>query len=392
MAIAMKGLSLMITKKYRSIDQAKLKILSDIVCDNLEDLLEHFHIEYKNAGRMISMCCPIHGGDNPSAINIYPEGDSYRGNWKCRTHGCEEHFKSSIIGFFRGVLSHEKLQWSKEGDYMVSFEDAVNFLSDFVKKDLKDIRISNSDRDKRMFTSLMNYVQEKNRTESSKITRQHVLSSLKIPAPYFLGRGYSEQILSKYDIGLCDNPNKPMYQRIVVPVYDIDYKYLIGSSGRSIFEKCLKCGAFHDTNKKCPPKEESWKYSKWKHSANFKSQNSLYNFWFAKKTILETGIAIIVESPGNVWRLEENGIHNSVAIFGASMTDRQKVLLDSSGAMTLIVLTDNDEAGRKAAEQIKQKCQNTYKVYVPTISKGDVGEMNSDEINDQIKPLLEKIV
>ncbi|NDC71851.1 MAG: hypothetical protein EBZ62_00150, partial [Sphingobacteriia bacterium] len=38
---------------------------------------------------------------------------------------------------------------------------------------------------------------------------------------------------------------------------------------------------------------------------------------------LKSHTAIIVESPGNVWRLEENGIHNSVALFGSSLSDRQ---------------------------------------------------------------------
>jgi DNA primase len=120
--------------------------------------------------------------------------------------------------------------------------------------------------------------------------------------------------------------------------------------------------------------------------------NHLYNFWFAKEFILKTHTAIIVESPGNVWRLEESGIHNSVGIFGSSLSDRQKILLDSSGAMNLIILTDNDEAGRKAAEQIKAKCQNTYRIFIPQINKSDIGEMTVEEINKEIKPYLESIV
>jgi DNA primase len=107
---------------------------------------------------------------------------------------------------------------------------------------------------------------------------------------------------------------------------------------------------------------------------------------------MKTYTAIIVESPGNVWKLEENGIHNSVGIFGSSMSDRQKILLDSSGAMNLVILTDNDEAGQKAAEQIKSKCQNTYRIFIPQISKPDIGEMTSAEINNEIKPLLERIL
>jgi 5S rRNA maturation endonuclease (ribonuclease M5) len=78
-------------------------------------------------------------------------------------------------------------------------------------------------------------------------------------------------------------------------------------------------------------------------------------------------------------------------MFGSSLSDRQKILLDSSGAMSLIVLADNDEAGRKAADQIKHKCQNTYRIFIPPISASDVGEMTSEQINNEIKTYLERI-
>jgi DNA primase len=167
---------------------------------------------------------------------------------------------------------------------------------------------------------------------------------------------------------------------------------MVGCTGRSIFEKCNQCKGFHDYNKSCPNADDLWKFPKWKHNTDFKSQNHLYNFWFAKDHILKSGVAIIVESPGNVWRLEENNIHNSVGIFGSSLSDRQKILLDSSGAMSLVILTDNDDAGRKAAEQIKHKCQNTYRIFIPKISKADVGEMTSDEIDIEIKQYIKGIL
>jgi len=100
----------------------------------------------------------------------------------------------------------------------------------------------------------------------------------------------------------------------------------------------------------------------------------------------------LVESPGNVWKLEENNIHNSLGIFGAALSDRQKIILDSSGAMTIIVLTDNDEAGRKAADQIKEKCQNTYRVFTPSITKADIADMTSEEINTEIKDYIRGVL
>lgn len=380
-------------KKSLLNDQAKLKVVCDEVCDQIHVLLDLFEIEYKSNYKMISMACPVHGGDNISAVNIYPEGDIYRGNWKCRTHGCEKIFKGSVLGFIRGILSHQKYNWGKDGDQACSFDEAIDFALGFIKKDIGHIKISKSERDKRLFTSVVNYINtEKEVAKLSLPNRSQVRNSLTRPATYYINRNYSEDILDKYDIGICNKPDKEMYNRVVVPIYDNDYRHMIGCSGRSLFDKCSTCSSYHNSEHACPSEEKRWQYPKWKHSANFKSQNCLYNFWFAKEHIQKTSMAIIVESPGNVWRLEENGIHNSVAMFGSSLSDRQKIILDSSGAMTLIVLTDNDEAGRKAAEQIKSKCKNTYRIFIPQITANDVGDMNAEQINLEIKDFLKGIL
>lgn len=380
------------TQKFHSNDQAKLKIVCDDLCDHIDELLDYFNLDYKNNYKMITMACPIHGGDNASALNIYPEGETYRGNWKCRSHNCDKVFKSSIIGFIRGVISHTKYNWSKEGDSTCSFEEALNFALAFIKKDLSSIKVSKTQKDKMAFTHSINYIKNSPIEHSNLPNRTQVRQALEIPAQYYIDRQYTREILDKYDIGLCNKVGKEMYNRVVVPVYNNDYTNLIGCSGRSIYDKCNDCGAYHTVDSACPLHEDRWLFPKWKHSANFKSQNSLYNFWFAKEYIKKSNTAIIVESPGNVWRLEENGIHNSVAIFGSSLSDRQKIILDSSGAMTLVILTDNDEAGRKAAEQIKNKCQNTYKILIPLISKSDVAEMDSNDIDKEIKPFLKDCI
>jgi len=384
--------TIMKSHSNENIDQEKLKVICDDLCDNLEDLLDSLELDYKINNKLITMCCPIHEGDNATALNIYPEGEYVRGNWVCRTHGCEKVFKNSIIGFIRGILSNRKHGWAKYGDKFCSFKEAINYAVKFLNKDYSDIKINKENKEKKNFSSFISYIKNNNQDTYPKITRNQIIQSIQIPAEYYTNRNYSENILKKYDVGLCNNPNKPMYGRAVVPIYDHNYSYMVGCTGRSVFSKCDMCECYHNENNKCPNEDKKYLYSKWKHSADFKSQNHLYNFWFAKKHILETSIAIIVESPGNVWRLEENGIHNSVALFGSSMSDRQKILLDSSGAMTLIILTDNDEAGKKAAEQIKNKCQNTYRIFIPSISKNDVADMNPEEINQQIKKYIEDIV
>ena len=377
------------TKTFPSYNQSQLKIVCDQLCDKIDDLLNHFNIDYKHSTpSMVSMQCPIHGGDNITALNIYHEGSNYRGNWKCRTHQCEKIFRESIIGFIRGVISHRKYNWTEKGDNVCSFKEALNFAKSFLGSDIENIQIDYQAEDKKSFTRLIDKIQTNDQEKAPTIlTKEIVRTHLKIPAVYYINRGYSSEILTKYDIGLCDKPNKEMSNRVVAPIYDNDGEYIIGCSGRSIFEKCESCKLYHNHEENCPDKTEAFKYSKWKHSNGFKSQNHLYNYWFAKEYISKSNTVLIVESPGNVWRLEENNIHNSVAIFGSSMSDRQKLLLDSSGAMKMVILTDNDDAGKKAKENIAEKCHKTYQIYTPN----DIGEMTKNDVQNEIISFLESI-
>jgi 5S rRNA maturation endonuclease (ribonuclease M5) len=373
-------------KKSTSFDQNKIKIICDQLCDDIEDLLDSLELEYKMNHRFVSMSCPIHGGDNDSAVNIYHVGDTYRGNWKCRTHRCEETFKSSIIGFIRGVISNRKYNWNKTGDTTCSFKEALEYATKFLDVEINKIKLPKHYKDKNTFINNAKIFTKSTNSHKYSITKDLIRKSLNIPSKYFIDRGFSCDILDKYDVGDCHNASKEMYNRAVVPVYDIENRYMVGCTGRSFFEKCSECKCYHDGN--CPKKEYLWKYSKWKHSNGFKTQEHLYNFWYAKDYITETGSVIIVESPGNVWKLEECGIHNSVAIFGTNLTDRQKTILDMSGAMNIIAIMDNDEAGIKAAENIKNKCNKTYNIRNITISKNDVADMTINEIEQEIKAFI----
>lgn len=378
------------TKTSPSYNQHQLKIICDNLCDNIDSLLETLDLtEINDNGKMYVGECPIHNGDNKTAFNLYPTGDSYRGNWKCRTHQCDKIFKGSIIGFIRGVLSTRKYNWQKDGDKTATFKETIEFIQNFLGDNLSNIKISKTEIEKKTFSNVIrNITEESSNNIKQKISRHSVRQSLVIPSDYFILRGFDKEILNKYDVGLCNKQDKEMYNRAVAPVYDNNHKYLVGCTGRSIFDRCERCKHYHDKQRSCPSSEDLWKYPKWKHNKDFKSQNHLYNFWFAKEHILQSTKVILVESPGNVWRLEEAGIHNSVALFGSNLSDRQKIMLDGSGAMTIIVLMDNDDAGKKATSAINNKCKNTYNIINVTIDKPDVAEMTVEEINQQIKRYL----
>ena len=217
----------------------------------------------------------------------------------------------------------------------------------------------------------INNISNKPEKHITYISRNQIRSSLEIPSKYYIDRGYSSSILKEYDVGLCTRTGAPMYNRIVVPIYDENHKYMVGCTARATVEG---------------------QTPKWLHSKGFDADSYLYNYWKAKDYIKESGTVILVEGPGDVWKLEENGIHNSVAMFGTYLSESQKDLLDILGTMSLVVLTDNDEAGKMGAETIFHQCNKTYRIYLPKHSSfNDIGDMDRDAITSDIKPIIENI-
>ena len=73
---------------YKYNDQAKLNALTATAVQYIDKIYEYLdpEIEYRNE-TFIKSRCFIHGGDNPTALNLYHNGD-IRVHYKCRTHEC----------------------------------------------------------------------------------------------------------------------------------------------------------------------------------------------------------------------------------------------------------------------------------------------------------------
>ena len=312
---------------HKYTEQTKLNAITNIAVTNVDRFYDYFNtdIEYKN-NILIKSRCLVHGGDNPTALNLYYNGD-IRVHYKCRTHQCEDIFGSSLISLVRGGLSRTKYGWRMQGDKEATFNETIEFILDFTKQDFDNLKGAhkNLDADKLQFSSLVNSFEMPNQ-EQQGVEDAFYRNSVDIPSQYYLQRDYSIEILDKYGVGTCTRRGRALYQRAVVPIYEDSGKFIVGFSGRSIFKQCEQCKHYHDPTKECHF------FPKWKHTAGFQKENWLYNYWSAKDTILETGVVILVESPGNVWRLEEAGIHNSIAMFGAHLSQNQKKIIDSSGA------------------------------------------------------------
>lgn len=345
--------------KQRRLTKEKLASICDGAFLQIHKLLDYFDIEYVEYPNRIAFACPVHGGDNAEGCCIFTDGLTNQGNWSCWTHGCHEEYVNNLFGFVRGCLS-------RNGSRDFNMNDTASFLIDFLGTDLDNLAPSKIRQSKAV--DIFNRTIQ--RTES-KISRDEIRTKLQIPAPYYLGRKYSQLVLESFDVGECLVENQPMSGRVVVPVYDESYNY-VGCVGRAIKEH-LK--------------------PKWLHSKGF-TKNILYGLNLAKEKILETRTVVVVEGQGDVWRAVEAGLDMSVGIFGSSINEDQLILLEQSGALNLVVLTDYDEAGNKAAQQIMKKCGRRFNYIRPEMPKGvkDIGDLTVEQIKELILPQLEKFI
>jgi hypothetical protein len=368
-------------------DLYRFEVLQNMLIGKFYELLDELGIKCNwICNNRVTVPCPIHGGNNGTAFNINTPDHEYPGKYKCWTHHCENTFKSSLLGLIRGCLSHDQHGWTEAGDSMVKGNIAINWACEFLGIRWSDIKYDARRAEQDEFVKKFRSTEGNDSSLKAKITREQVRQHLEIPAEYYLGRGYSAEILDKYDVGVCNRPGKEMYKRTVFPIYHDGY--FVGATGRSLCEECPKCGFYHEGV--CTSER---RYPKWRMSAGFDKSRFLYNFDLGltrnKRSI------IILESPGNVLRLEDAGICGSVATFGSSLSPDQQALLDRAGVMTLIVCYDADEAGKKGMEDIKRKYGSYYRIFYPSLMKdgqNDLADLSTDEITRDVKPTLDKII
>ena len=111
--------------------------------------------------------------------------------------------------------------------------------------------------------------------------------------------------------------------------------------------------------------------------------NILYNYDEAKNY----NTIIIVEGIFDVWRYYEAGFPNTVATFGAKMSDEQEKLLLKTGA-DLILSYDRDEAGIKATNKAIEKLRYKANLKIMTIPNDqDPCSLSHQEIKDLMNNL-----
>ena len=348
--------------RYPSRDElySKAAALQEMAADKIDELVDALGVGLSKSSKMWIGSCPVHGGDRRDALRLYRDGYSVKGNWVCYTRHCENQFQKSLIGFTRGVLSHQKFGWSGQADQKISFRDTLNYLCSFLGIKLWEVKSEPDAQEKRRFAARMRSMQKSPTTSSSIcLSREIVRKHLDLPAQYFLDRGYSAEVLNRFDVGTYKHAGRELSDRAIAPVYDDEGRFVIGFTGRTILGRSPK----------------------WLNSPkDFNVHSGLYNFWTARPLIRDTGTIFLVEGQGEVWRMVEAGEERVVGLYGCKLTDEQQVLLERSGAMNVVAILNNDEAGEAGREDIQKRLCRSYRVAIPKPPTNDLGDMSVNEV------------
>lgn len=371
------------------INPETLDELRDLANENIDQVLSELGVDIDNttlSGNEIRSVCPIHdGADNPTAF-CYNTTYKY---WRCYTHGCGEGC-ANIFGLIQKLLG-------KNTNRTITFKESVGWLAKILNYELNYETVEYNEDDLAL-NNLLKKSKRKNRqseTDSKFKSFPIQLIDGKIePSPYFLKQGFSHQVLKKYNVGYCDDPNKPMYCRSYAPVLNDSGSEVVGVTGRTIYEECQYCGGFHKMGKGCPKDNPTVKsYPKWLHY-NFKKNEVFYNINFAERYIRDTKTVILVEGPKDIWWLNQYGAHNCLCLFGLSASEYHLKRLIHLGVSRIIIALNNDERGIEAAEKLNYKFENYFRminIYDKLNGNKDIAELPENDMVDRFVPYLKSL-
>jgi len=352
--------------------------------DNIDKVFESLGIEVSGYGEELRSKCPIHdNADNPSGFCY----STRKRKWWCFTNHCEKG-NPYLVGLVIKLLSKKEHREVKLDEAVFWLAALLNFSIENATSNIKPQSIDDVEISRFVKETKYRQPREENPKKSSSYGFPVSILKGRPVSERFLKMGFSREILEKYHVGFCNNPNKILYNRSVVPILEPSGKIVIGATGRTAFEVCNYCGAYHNGNAGCPvdnPKVKA--VSKWYHE-NFNTSEVLFNEWFAKEHIIASKIAVCVEGPKDCLRLVDNKVDNVVALFGLRVLKPHLIKLIQMGVTKLVLCLDNDEKGIEASKEITGNLSNYFKIEnIQPMLKDykDIAEVPKEEIGNIVK-------
>lgn len=331
-----------------------LKKIKNKLNENAELIFEKLGMECECHNGNIYSTCPVHeGSDNPTAFSFSIE----KGIWKCWTRDCQHEFNNDIFGLIAGALS------AQEGKKL-EFKDALKWACQTLDIDRSYYKTPTSevkDTPEDDFCEIVKTLQKRSKLPEEKYVTETFETEQ--PSIYFFGRGFNKKTLKYFNIGDCSQKCH-MKGRAVIPIHNDDGKHVVGMIGRSVKEYITPKFIFYPQG--------------------FNKRQYFYNYHRAIETAEEKRCLYILEGQGDVWRMYEAGVKNAVGMLGRTITEEQQIKLKRMAVTHLIIITDNDQAGREARIQIQRQLGRLFKLTFPNLKDKDIGDMTAANIKKDI--------
>lgn len=291
----------------------------EIKVDYLKELKKYEWVRPKWTETKLICCSPFRSEKHPSfAVNLE------NGTW-IDSGGEGDHYKGNFISLL-SYLRNETYRESEE--YVLETYDQLHY------KDADELELD-----------FEGWVQPKQTYEK---LDKGILKNFAYRCGYLERRGIAEIYQRAVKIGY-----DPKHKAISIPWFDKDGE-LVAIKFRSVRDKRF-----------------------WYYSGGQPVRNHLWGMWIVH--LKHSKRVFVVESEIDALTLWAHKIP-AVAVGGSSMTEEQRKLILESGVETIVLATDNDRAGRRLAESIRDKLNgfvNIEKMWFPAKYK-DVNDLPPD--------------
>lgn len=309
---------------------------------NVRKILEYYNFNQPTGNKLLRTNCKIHDGGNTTSFVINEEN----GLWYCHS-GCGG------------------------GDIFTLAQrlDNINFFES-VKRIAGILSINISDAE--IIEHKPQYLKDTEKWVKSMRKRKPIIMPYTIPVPTLnvnKFRNFDSATLSKFLLQFV--------KEIIVKTNDKEYT-LYNRLLIPIFFNSIQAGVVLRKTKTAD-------YPKWSNlPPGIETGNILYNYDEAKyhETIN------IVEGIFDVWAMHEAGMPNTVATFGAHMSDEQEKLLLKTGA-DIIIAYDGDEAGYKATNAVINKLRLKANLRIANLpNNADPCSLTTEELQKVMQETL----
>lgn len=313
----------------------------------VEDVLGDFITLRKRGANLLGLC-PFHGEKTPS-FTVSPA----KGIYKC--FGCGK--SGTAVNF---IMDHESLSYPEALKYL-----AKKYSIEVVEKEIS-VEEKAQQNEKESLYIVMQYAQK---YFSDLLSNDDLGRSIGLG--YFKERGFSLDIIEKFQLGYSSEERRKFSETAVKNGYKPDYLVKTGMSilsnnhiegspitvndifdrytGRVMFPihnisgRVIGFGGRILTNDK-----KLAKYINSPQTDIYDKSRTLYGLYQAKKTIIQEDNCYLVEGYTDVLSMHQVGIENVVASSGTSLTIEQIKLIHRF-TKNITILYDGDFAGIKAS-------------------------------------------